>query len=201
MARAFDFAKEIEALQASNVRAGDLALWGGVLKATATETLEQVLARFVAHWDTDRQPYRIWEYAHRITFTERAVNDYGLLERGRIFGAGGDLALRRDNDAFRWHFIGSPSTTPPDGFSYRNFWDSHPDTVFRHHEKESALLWGLYHQDHQRWLEDRVGWADLRYPTDATALPQDVRMQIVYDSYTDGGQTAFVWWQEIMRYA
>ncbi len=170
----------------------ELAVLGGEFTADR-------LAEFLAAWDFAAMPYRIWEYAHRITFTEPEARALDLLERGRLFGAGGDLSLRRDGARVLWSFTGAARTPAPADFDARNFWRKHPGSELRQHDA-TALLWGDYSDERQRWHDDRVGWADLNYPcADAGARVAGKRLSINYTVFSDGGQTAFIWWKELKR--
>lgn len=200
-AEALDFKRAVEKLVTDPFITKDsgIAIVGGELKAGDGETLEQVLERFLRAWDLSNMPYRIWEYVRRIEFTTKLpdASEYSLLERGRIFGTGGDLSLRRDGDRFLWHFIGPKVTTPPTGYEDKDFWDENSNVQLRQRD-ESALLWGDYKEALGRWQEDRVGWAKLDYPiSSAQARKQGKRVEIRYTVFTDGGQVAFVWWKEI----
>lgn len=184
-----------------------VAILGSVLEAKEGETLEQAATGFLKLWELTRMPYRIWEYAHRITFTEPEVAEWSLLERGRIFGEAGDLSLRRDGKRFLWHFIGQPQPAAPK--DAKDFWKHSPECqvnpnfkMRRRRKRESALLWGEYDETRKRWHDDRVGWANLDYPLDLERKKENngTRVKIVYDLFTDRGQIAFVWWKEMTRY-
>lgn len=202
---AFDFKEAVRQMADLTAEAGanQVAIWGGRFKADDTETLEQRLARFLASWDwaACAMPYRIWEYAHRIEFTRDTlpqVIEHHLLERGRIFGSGGDLSLRRDSAHFYWHFIGrfAPLLRAAE-WQGEDFFLVHPDCRFRQRD-ESALLWGEHRGQKNGidyWHDDRVGWAELLYPHAAAD-----RLKINYTVFTDGGQAAFVWWKELQAY-
>ena len=204
MATAFDFKQAVQQMTAphAEVGVGQVAIWGGKFNADDVETLEQRLARFLTSWDwaACAMPYRIWEYAHRIEFTRRdtpllMATEHHLLERGRIFGSGGDLSLRRDSAYFHWHFIGrfTPLLRAAE-WQAQDFFTTHPNCKFRQHD-ESALLWGEPRGQKNGvnyWQDDRVGWADLVYPHASTD-----RLKICYTIFTDGGQAAFVWWKEL----
>jgi hypothetical protein len=119
------------------------------------------------------------------------------LERGRLFGKGGDLDLRRDGDTFRWRFVGAPNVRPPEGYAAKenDFWEQHPHAKF-HCYVETTLLWGKREGD--RWHDDRVAAAELDYPA-----PDDAeRVQVKYQVYSRSGRVEFVWligvdeWQE-----
>lgn len=125
------------------------------------------------------------------------MKTYSSIERGRIFGKGGDLNFRRDGNRVLWNFIGKNDVKVPAGFGGKNFWESNPDVQLRQHD-EAALLWGAYKQGLNAWQEDRVGWAKLNYPFEG-AQPED-RVRIKYSIFTTNGQIAFVWWKELENY-
>jgi len=160
----------------------DLAIWG-------SECAEANLLAFLAAWDLSEMPFRIWEYASQIDFRCGTLPDnISLLERGRLFGEGGDLTLRRDGPDFFWHFIGRPETHPPANYKSEDFWNSNTDLTF-HRWDETALLWGERKNGAARWLDDRVGRADLVYP-----VPGEwKRVQLRYWTFSHAGRTAFFW--------
>ena len=176
-----NFAELVEQVQAPLVGSDHLSIWGGTCS-------ENVLLDFLERWSLKQMAYRIWEYTDQIAFAEHLPDNTALLERGRLFGEGGDLGLRRDGDVFRWRFVGKPEVRPPDGYDTNeaNFWTDHPDAAF-HCYKETALLWGKRDGDH--WHDDRVAAADLRYPVDG----EQERVRIRYNVYSRAGQVAFVW--------
>lgn len=98
------------------------ALWGGQFPAAR-------LGEFLAAWQLDQRdmPWRLWEWVSEIilahtddqrTQAQAAPDPTNLdwLERGRAFGEGGDLSVRRDGDCVYWRFIGAADATLPDGF-------------------------------------------------------------------------------------
>lgn len=169
----------------------DLAIWGGVCA-------EAELAAFLSKWSLNEMPFRIWEYASRIDFNRDTLpGAISLLERGRLFGDGGDLELRRDGANFRWRFIGKPTTQAPFGHQPApdNFWTKNKAVTF-HRCDDSALLWGERKEDQARWFDDRVGRASLDYPEPAaTAAWQRVR--IGYWTFSRAGRVEFVWLREL----
>jgi hypothetical protein len=201
---ALNFAEEVELLLRSPlIGKGEVAIWGGTYAIGDIE-------RFLLAWKQPRMPYRIWEYTHRMDFeidTLPAAENYALLDRGRLFGVGGDLTLRRDGDQYRWHFIGEPHAIQPVGFDVKDFWTDSPECqagqdVKLRQQKETALLWGAYTPGLGRWHDDRVGWAKLSYPINAIQAKRvNKRVKIDYTVFTDEGQVAFVWLQELREYA
>ena len=164
----------------------DLSIWGGNFEARR-------LADFLKRWKLEERemPWRIWEWVSRIVFQwETLPGNPKLLERGRLFGPGGDLSLRRDGDRFLWHFIGPAGVEPPVGFEARSYWENRDRRPLRERE-ESVLLWGKWYSYPGRRWEDRVGGADLRYPK----MLGEEWVWLDYRRYEDAGQTAFVWYR------
>jgi hypothetical protein len=182
--RPIDFDKLVNQVRKPTVGQEHLAIWGGTCA-------EDALTDFLTGWDLKRMPYRIWESTDRIEFgkNEQAPN-VALLERGRLFGLGGDLDLRHDGEVFRWRFVGDPDVRPPEGYDAEenNFWKQHPDPdVAFHCYDESALLWGEHQGD--RWHDDRVAAAELDYLESDDAE----RVQVKYKVYSRAGRVEFVW--------
>lgn len=164
----------------------NLSLWGGYCA-------EGNLPDFLRGWSLGSMSYRIWEYASEITF-ERDIlpANVALVQRGRLFGDGGDLELRRDGSGFRWRFIGPAGITPPPGdYKAQDYWESHPDARFHRYE-ERALLWGQ--GNGREWRDDRVGSARLAYPA------KGKRVQAHYCVFTCAGQVAFVWYTQLSEW-
>jgi len=160
----------------------DLAIWGGTCA-------EDKLVRFIEGWPLEQMRYRIWEATDRIDFDKNTpLPNVALLERGRLFGAGGDLDLRRDGGTFRWRFIGAPDVRPPEGYDAgeNDFWAQHPGAAFHCYE-EKALLWG--ERTDKRWHDDRVAVAKLDYPE----MDGAERVEVKYKVYSRAGQVEFVW--------
>lgn len=199
-----DFAREVERLHEGRVGPADgLHLWGGTFEA---ERLQSFLDAWAGQFTAVSMPCRIWEYTDSIHFIMPEPPDLGLsakplelLERGRLFGAAGDLSLRRDSDHYYWHFIGdfAPPTLPPD-WEGQDFWASpevKDDPNFSlHRSEEPVLLWGELEAEGQRWHDDRVARADLRYLYDFK------RVRLVCDVFSYNGQTCFVWWKRLEEY-
>ncbi len=175
-----------EALLADARKVGpaDLTICGGSVAADD-------LAPWLRDWRlTGRNmDWTLWEWYDDIELScgNHTPERTDLLERARMFGLGGDLALRRDGDRVYWHFIGPAEATPPDGIS---FWSRNPDAWFWESDG-SALLWGLTGEAGQR-REARVAGARLTYPQMGRA-----RTSVRFKAYSAGGQVAFVWWQQL----
>jgi hypothetical protein len=180
--RPVDFEDLVRQVRQPTVGQERLAIWGGMCA-------EDALSDFLAGWSLEQMPYRVWESTDRIDFEkDTSVSNVALLERGRLFGEGGDLDLRRDGAVFRWRFVGTPTICPPEPYNAKenNFWAHHPEATYHCYE-ESALLWGERKGD--RWHEDRVAAANLDYPA-----PDDAeRVQVRYRVYSRAGHVEFVW--------
>jgi hypothetical protein len=177
-----EFEKLIEEVKQPLCSREHLAIWGG----TCTE---DVLTDFLDGWPLERMTYRIWESTDRIDFEEGSLpSNVTLLERGRLFGDGGDLDLRRDGDVFHWRFVGEHNVRPPQGYDTdeNDLWAQYPDAAFHCYE-ETALLWGKREGNH--WHDDRVAAAKLNYPEHDNAE----RVQVQYKVYSRAGHVEFVW--------
>jgi hypothetical protein len=167
----------------------DLAVWGGVFDADR-------LPDFLATWSLPREgmPYCLWQWTDDIVLQRGQVpNRLDWLERGRVFGPGGDLSLRRDGGRFLWNFVGPAEMAPPNGFEFADYWDGRADAPIRPRER-TALLWGEeLRDDHNHplgvWHEDRVAAATLEYP----GLRGARRVQLRYCEYLRGGRVELVW--------
>ncbi len=153
-------------------------------------------------WPTlNKIPYRIWEYADSILIEKDAFFDKTkFLMRGRLFGEGGDLTLRRDGDTFRWWFVGPEGITPPKVGKIQDIesWDdkTNPKSKF-YQNSETALLWGSRENDAQIIWEDRVAGANLNYGS-FPELKDAERVEIVYNTYSRNGHVEFVWYKELL---
>lgn len=182
----------------------ELVIWGGKLELTSSnQSLE--LKPFLDAWGFSNMPYRIWEYSYEIKFEDKTLpsdENYKFLERGRVFGEGGDLKLRRDGNTILWNFIGKKDRKKPDFISDNNdFWSTveNKETFKLRKHPESVLLWGEYSEDARRWIDDRVGWANLCYPVDKTNCKDGDRVVLHYTAFTQAGQTMFVWFEKLER--
>lgn len=192
--QAVDFAGEIRAMRKNRVvdKNSGIAIRGG-------ELAEDVLGEFLLAWDFPAMPHRIWQYADRCDFVSGTMPEparHFLLEHCSLFGPAGDLEMRRDGNAWKWHFIGESSIPGPQGFAFQEYWQQHPERQFRA-EEGKALLWGEYRADTGSWHEDRVARRPLSYPI-ASPTPRS-RVRIAYTALYDGGQVAFVWWKELQK--
>lgn len=184
------FSDIIHQMKLSQVGKTTLAIWGG-------RCGEDELLTFLRQWDLAEMPYRIWEYASTIKFQKDTLPEHAiLLQRGRLFGPGGDLEVRRNGREFTWRFIGPAGAHPPEGnYQAQNYWDSHSDAVF-FEEEARALLWGQRQVGNDRWKENRVGAAQLDYP----ASDGWQRVQIHYKTYSCAGQIEFVWYTNLSKW-
>ncbi|MBW2065327.1 MAG: hypothetical protein JRJ03_10400 [Deltaproteobacteria bacterium] len=174
-----DFEQLVREVRQPRAGKADLAIWGGV-------RAENRLSEFLRQWDLSQMPYRIWEYVSEIVFERDTLpQNVALLERGRLFGPGGDLELRRDGGMFAWRFIGPAAVQPPAGdYSAQDYWASHSQVMF-HQRKETALLWGKWNGE--KWADDRVGAARLNYPATGEWV------QVHYQGFSRAGRLEFVW--------
>ena len=187
--KAVDFATLVKEVQQPRYGRSDLSIWGGRCK-------EEDLLTFLQGWPLETIPYRIWEYVSEIEFDRDTLpNNPVLLERGRLFGEGGDLEIRRDGNTFLWRFIGPAGVRPPEGpYDARDFWATHSEEqthrqeeVRFHRREESVLLWGKFEPEKGRWEESRVGAARLEYP----AAGERIRLR--YYAFSRAGRVEFVW--------
>lgn len=164
------------------------------------------LLDFLTAWQVpgDGMPYCLWEEVSCIRLLEKALPvEPRWLERGRMFGPGGDLTLRRDGEAFRWWFIGPAGVIAPVGYgAVHDFWsDEHQKDLILHRHDDTSLLWGTWTgQDKDGrdfWREDRVAGATLTYPG---VSGQPERVQVQFWSFTVGGELAFVWLRGLEAY-
>lgn len=190
-ARAVNFEELVEELHQQPVWGpNELAIWGGMFA-------ERDLLKFVENWIMI--PYRIWEYSSGITLVkdQLPVTDNLLwLERGRLFGEGGDLTLRRNGDRFHWHFVGPQGkqpVPPVDKYGTKDFFAVGEPGANYYMREETALLWGEKPPDKPRRFEDRVGRADLDYP----GLDDARRVQVRYRTFSRAGYVEFVWFRSI----
>ncbi len=175
-----DFDKLVQEVRQPQCGKADLSIWAG-------RCAEDQLQDFIRQWPLDRMPYRIWEYASEIAFEwDTLPSNVALLERGRLFGEGGDLELRRDGGEFAWRFIGPAGVQPPTDRP-ADFWSTYPDVTF-YRRRETALLWGK--REDNRWHDDRVGAARLEYPAPA-GWP---RVQVEFWTFSRAGRVEFVWY-------
>lgn len=178
-----DFAELVAEVEQSPLGRNELTIMGG-------QCAESELPKIIEHWDSAKMPFRIWEYSSEIIFErDTPPKNLTLLERGRIFGEGGDLMLRRNGTGFSWRFIGPAGIQKPAGnYSINDYWESNQSSAF-HQDKKTALLWGEWNGE--QWVENRVGAAKLNYPIDGN------RIQLHYKTFTYAGFVEFVWFTSL----
>ncbi len=158
---------------------------------------------FLSTWRLEERnmPWRIWEHISKIEFASESGNT-AYLQRAEVFGEGGHLSLRRDGSYCYWHYIGPHGQLPPQGFDQspecEDYWKDNQSAKLRRYQ-EVVTLWGEEIVDEQkeptgRWWEDRVAAAGLEYPPQLSGNP---RVYLTFWRYTDGGQTAFVWYRAL----
>jgi hypothetical protein len=181
-----DFGKLAEKVRTPRIDQRELAIFSGFCP-------EQEFISFLAQWELNGIPYRIWEYVSTIEFQQETFPaNIALLERGRLFGANGDLSLRRRDSGFEWRFIGSAGARPPIGdYQICNYWDDHFMISFHQYEK-TALLWGEFNGE--GWIESRVAAARLNYPI------KGKRIELVYKEFCRVGQVEFVWYTGLQEW-
>ena len=182
-----DFRKLADGVGQGPVGRSHIAIWGG-------RCPEDQVEAFFQKWDLSQMPYRIWEYVSEITFGQNTLpQNVALLERGRLFGEGGDLEVRRDGAEFAWRFIGPAGVQPPAGFRAKSYWDRYPEGRF-HQQEACALLWGIWDDNKKRWYEDRVGAARLEYPATGSRIRLDYRV------FSRAGHVEFVWFTGLVEW-
>ena len=167
------------------------AVWGGECSA------DQVLT-FLQGWNlpSAEMPYCIWETMNEMKFERQTLpDDIDEVEHGRVFGARGDLSLRRDGERFLWHFVGAPGVRPPTGFdgAENDSWKAEANARFLMRE-DTLLLWGERKAQQPRWFEDRVARAKLTYPLAGAPIG---RAQVRYRAFSRAGQVEFVWFMTV----
>lgn len=181
------FADEVNSfLQEERIAKDDIQIWGGKRK-------ENELRAFISNWDQSEMPFVILETIREIVIRKNyafSTLEPHAVERIRIFGACGDLDIRRDADHFRWRYVGEKKL--PEEVTGEYFWDKHADRKFFVEEKE-ALLWGVYNANRKVWHDNRVAKAKLSYPVDGNPK----RVKIRYRTLSEGGVIAFVWFVEL----
>lgn len=155
---------------------------------------ENALQKFLGQWDLAEMPFRVWEYVSEVVFEKETLpKNVVLLERGRVFGKGGDLMLWRNGPAFGWRFVGPAGAKCPGGeYGVKNYWDFYPQVTFHVCEK-AALLWGEQETE-KDWIEDRVKSAKLSYPAEGK------RVQLDYKIFTHADQVKFVWYFDLREW-
>lgn len=145
-------------------------------------------------------PYTVLEYMDRVVFLkENAGLDAERmreLERARVFGNKGDLSFVRDEEGWRWHFVGLLESPPPQGFgSQESLWTGEPGATFLKRE-EKAMLWGARTENQPRWFDSRVAGARLEYPVKMPKITGDAECRVLlnYRTFSRGRGVEFVWY-------
>jgi hypothetical protein len=169
----------------------DLTIVGGMIA-------EKDVLAWLAKWSLSQMPWQLWETTdeldlkHDSALPTLTALELIMLERVRFFGEGGDLTVRRDDEQFRWYFVGPKGVIVPDGaLSQDNFWHDNPQKKLTRF-KGQVILWGVWdsESDKKRWVENRVGFAKLAYPE---PLHGQRHVYAHYGEFLDAGQVAFVW--------
>lgn len=176
-------------------------------------------------------PWRIWEYTSRLVMAKQGdpatdadawPTSVDYVERGRLFGAGGDLDLRRDRDRVLWRFVGLAETTllagivvrrgeqplddytpaadgQPARFAADSLWTAHPDAEFHAYDKQ-ALLWGAENRNPTGGDEAETPggtWWENRVAAATLVYPTmkgHERVWMDYRALMQAGRVAFVWY-------
>jgi hypothetical protein len=189
--KAIDFSELVALVQQPRVGKRTLAIRSGTC---GSADMMQVLQA----WGIpgSGMPYCIWEYVSEMLFERNQLPKreiLHLLQRGRVFGAAGDLALWRQGERFAWRVIGHPDSVPTQ-IQGDDFWDYEPDATF-HCYSDQVMLWGEWSEILERWFDDRVARAQLTYPIAHTSERDRVRLH--YDTFSRNGVVEFVWLKEL----
>lgn len=116
-------------------------------------------------WDAESMPYMMVETAEQddqgIQFLPSDANfNWGLtILRLHLFGTGGDLLIRRDEDRMYWRFVGERGMYERLGLQGVGF-----SGELRNGKQVTSLLWGKYEDERRDRYEARMGKASLKYP-------------------------------------
>lgn len=157
------------------------------------------LTQFLNQWfqNGPMMPWRIWKHISFIEFSD-APQEPEYLQRAELFGDDGHLSLRREGNRWLWHFIGTAGTTLPAGVK-GDPWKLDGSTPLRCYP-DKTILWGEEIRENKDdpktgiglWWEDRVGAANLKYPSHLSGIS---RVYLHFDRYTQAGRTVFVWYR------
>jgi hypothetical protein len=183
---AVDFERIVRQMEASKLAATDWpTVKGGECPADG-------VVSWLGELDLSGMDVRIWSFTDHCTIgDEGPPSTAEYLERVRLFGAGGDLDVRRDGEVFRWRFVGSSKYAPEgDELEYPGM-DESP--VYG--REREALLWGTREGEQRQWFDDRVAGAQLTYLPDPGPLAEGVeeRVRIKVREYTQAGRPLAVW--------
>lgn len=166
-----------------------LTLVGGVVEADRVDALVEWLRSMpVASWWSFR------EWTDRMRLAAGLAGTGGDRIRfvwGRWFGEAGDLEVRREGPSFRWRWMGTPESRPPEQIARvdTDFFaasGSVPKPLLRPAEG-TALLWD--------GADARVATADKE--TTLARLPLESGLQLRYVAYYDAGIVAAVRYRSI----
>lgn len=184
--KSIDFNQLIEKMQKAQVADADRpTILGGQF---AVDRLEEFLNAWQGR--RDQMPFRLWEHISHIEFAD-APSEPEFLQRAEVFGESGHLSLRRNGAGWLWHYVGKAVDLPLQEFGVADFWATHPDCKLRRYV-ESVILWSEKKESDNLWSDGRVAAAQLNYPVHA-----DGRVYLHFWRYTEGGQTAFVWYRKL----
>ncbi|MCB2160719.1 hypothetical protein KQH40_01390 [bacterium] len=172
------------------IKSTELSVLGGICQETD-------LLFLLETWPTLRDmPFAIWEYTDEILFEMNTLpqRDLDWLERGKLFGDGGDLTVRRDGEDFRWWFVGPKDVHPAEQFLLSTkVWT---DVVGFVQVENQSLLWGelVQESDPPVWFENRVAGADLSYPVSEGKN----KIRVEFTEFRYAGNTEFVWFKRLV---
>lgn len=176
---------QVETCSENTVKKGDLTIVGG-------EVSEKEIAEFLVQATLPNMNWCTWEWDHQIILANYTgiPGEIEYLERGRVFGKGGDLSIRRDGKRFLWNFIGPAGIRWEEtNYPFNDFWLENPNVSLHKSYKKKALLWGVL--DNGVRIESRVGFNTLVYPPE---VANSRRVVIEYYEYLYAGRSAFFWW-------
>lgn len=166
------------------------------------ECAEGGLVDWLGALDLSGMPIRIWSFTDHCTIgNDGPPQTVKHLERARLFGADGDLDVRRDKDRFHWRYVGKAEYAPEYEKKQKLEWPG-TDVSPVYCRVREALLWGTREKEQGQWFEDRVAGAELTYFAETPALPDQVeeRVKVKFQEYTQAGRTLAVWLLGLERY-
>ena len=112
-----DFVKLTDEVKQPKYGPKDITSLGG-------RCIESNLKELLQEWHLAEIPFRIWEYCSEIVFEKGTIpQNIALLQRGRVFGEGGDLMLSRNGIDFEWRFIGPAGIKElASDYNSQNYW-------------------------------------------------------------------------------
>lgn len=159
---------------------------------------EANLATWLGDLDTASFSVAIWEYTDHTAIGEAMQpDDIQWLEHARLFGAGGDLELWREDGKFRWRYVGQSENAPSGGKPLS--WPATPKNPVYCQER-TALLWGERKAEQSQWYDDRTAGAALTYPVEDPVEDKIKRVRVRYKAYTQAGQVLVIWYTGLEGY-